>query len=350
MFRLVIVDDEKMIRNGLVQTISWAELGIEVVGTAANGIAALEIIRNTKPHIVLTDIRMPKMDGLELTRILHEELPDIKVIIISGYEEFSYAQKALQYQAVDYILKPVGVEALVQIMKKLTAKIQAEFEMEIKLADAKHSLETEMKQYLNLLSSGQEKPSLEILETMFNRLKSQQTNINQFKKFALELCTQAFDLLKKCDSSLENLKATYPYELSLLGNQEEIKAWLEQFSIKIVTARAESIKGGNYHAIKKALEYIEAHYQEDLSINMVAEQVYLSPSYFSHIFKKIRGEGFIDYLNAVRIAKAKELLKESRYKVYEVSNMVGYKDYKYFSSVFKKITGVSPTEYALLDN
>jgi len=123
MIRLLLVDDEAIIRRGIRSSIEWESYGIEIVGEAANGDEALERAHQLKPHIMLTDIRMPRMNGLELSRQIKKELPDTRIIILSGYEDFAYAKEALSLGVQEYLLKPVGAEELVAVLQRVREEI-----------------------------------------------------------------------------------------------------------------------------------------------------------------------------------------------------------------------------------
>lgn len=125
MIRMVIADDELLIRQGL-QSISWSDYGIELAGVAANGIEALEMVRSVLPSILLTDIRMPGMDGLKLIRAAREIVPDIKSILLTGYQDFSYAQTAIHLRAIDYILKPSDPKETIEVVLKAKKQIEKE--------------------------------------------------------------------------------------------------------------------------------------------------------------------------------------------------------------------------------
>lgn len=122
MLKLFIAEDEEIIRRGLVCTIDWPRLGVKVVGDAADGLAALAAIRETKPDVVLTDIRMPRMDGITLAKKLRAENSEAKVIFLTSYAEFDYAQEAVRLQAVDYLLKPVDETQLECAIRQLAAE------------------------------------------------------------------------------------------------------------------------------------------------------------------------------------------------------------------------------------
>jgi two-component system response regulator YesN len=119
-----IVDDKRLIRESLVQTVRWHTLGFSVVGSSGDGIVAEEDIRRLRPDIVVTDIRMPGLDGLSLTTRIRELLPSTQVIIITGYDEFEYAQQSLRAGAVDIILKPIRNEDLEQALAKASERIK----------------------------------------------------------------------------------------------------------------------------------------------------------------------------------------------------------------------------------
>lgn len=121
MHKIMIVDDDRIIRMGLMKTIPWAEHGFELVGEAGDGEQALELIRKTQPQVVISDIRMPFMDGLELARQTRELYPAIKFIFLTGFEDFGYAKTAVGLQAVDYLLKPVERGVLLDKVKKAAA-------------------------------------------------------------------------------------------------------------------------------------------------------------------------------------------------------------------------------------
>ena len=115
-YQIVVVEDETLARNSLVKKIENAGLGFQVVGEAANGMDALEMVHNLLPDLLVTDIRMPIMDGLELVKHVYEQYPRMKCLIVSGYSEFEYAQQAIRYQVEDYILKPIEEKQLTETL------------------------------------------------------------------------------------------------------------------------------------------------------------------------------------------------------------------------------------------
>ena len=236
MRKVIVVEDETLVRRGIVQAVDWASVGCEVVGEAANGEQGLSVIREMQPDLIVTDIKMPVLGGLEMVQRLREEGNGAQVIFLTAYSDFTYAQSALRLGAADYLLKPF------------------------------HDGE---------------------LEAVVRRLESA--------------------------SPIEN------------DRQPE-----------------EPVNG--YAA--EAARYIEAHYSEpDLTIGDIAKALGISEGHLSHLFKNETGQTLGTHLTQTRIRAAMELLRDFHNKVYEVAEMAGYRDIAHFSSTFKRIVGVTPSEY-----
>ena len=110
MYRIILVDDEEEVRKGIIRKIQWEKLGFTIVGDAENGEDALEKIEQSEPNVVMTDIRMPYMDGLTLAERIRQKYPSMKILIFSGFDDFEYAQQAIKLNVTEYILKPVNME------------------------------------------------------------------------------------------------------------------------------------------------------------------------------------------------------------------------------------------------
>ena len=126
MIKVFLVEDEKIIRESVKHNIPWNMEGLEFVGDAGDGEIAYPMIQQLKPDILITDIRMPFTDGLELSRLVKEVLPEIKIIILSGYSDFDYAKQAINIGVTEYLLKPISSEKLLQEIKKVAEKIKEE--------------------------------------------------------------------------------------------------------------------------------------------------------------------------------------------------------------------------------
>ena len=142
--RVLIVDDEYLLCEHIRRSIAWNELGMEVVGMARDGVEGLRCVRELLPDIVLTDINMPTMDGLEFTRLLRRDYPNVRVLLVTGYEEFEYAHKAIQYGVDRYLLKPVDAQSysteLAAVRDEILERQHDEQEMNV-LRDSVHIYE-----------------------------------------------------------------------------------------------------------------------------------------------------------------------------------------------------------------
>ena len=128
MLKIFLVEDESIVREGLRDNIPWQQYGYKFVGEASDGEMALPLIQKTRPDVLLTDIRMPFMDGLSLSRIVHQEFPETKIIIISGYDDFEYARQAISLGVEQYLLKPITRATLQKVLSELRTKIETEQE------------------------------------------------------------------------------------------------------------------------------------------------------------------------------------------------------------------------------
>lgn len=535
MLKLMIVDDESVIRSGIANVVDWGALGIEVVGEAANGRDALNRALLLRPDIVITDIKMPIIGGLEFARTLLEKRPDTRVVLLTGYSDFEYMQQAIQMGAMDYLLKPVRVDELEKLMRRLRADIEARREIKMRQIAAQQVLarnlpvmrgvclrdflagrlapeafrqeaeelgiSTKGPRYaavaLDIDDWGQPAPGpggdtltrysvLNIAEELLGALGSAafgylaaessllgvvclersslddvaeacrqiQFYTQRFFRFTVTAavgpcadtleqlrvsCQRARDALdrkvytgknqvilagdlpengrsqtvllsrrdeealeedvamnknlaaqKKLDEIFEKYlgqgaytrKAVRQFGIVLLlpvlrvlddaqitpeqafGQNAHIIDEMECYEtldeirmfVKSVYARAnralEERQGSSYrHTVRDSIEYVQAHYAESIQVADVAAAVYVTPNYFSKIFKQETGENFTEWLNKFRIEKAKALiLQQPGNKVYEIAAKVGFKDYKYFAFIFKKYTGYTPGTFKELNH
>lgn len=525
MINLIIVDDEETTRNGLAELIPWNELGIDAVKTAKNGLDALELAESFTPSIMLCDVRMPKMDGIELAKRIRELYPLCEILFLSGFSDKEYLKSAIQVSAVDYLEKPVDIETLMSvfsnIIKKLLNNIQKASDNEklkSNLSENIHLLRQEIVQELlyndttlNCLSnkygpeilkfsnksvfsvvsikfnwvplSNEEEKSiinkkiLKMLNTSeicgsFNILSGftndkflvliideevycEDSKFNSFLYNVIELLLQQsdnkFSVSIGCSNSVkdtsfisESYKATlislkqqfyhginkvfytqkpdaYSYEIDkelftkfkkLLRNNSitdalnlihkltlDISASQDNDINKIkniyfdlvrilleVTMKWDSHASGednenkyiwqeidsqvtlrglsdflisnletiyrktddNEASIKKVTEikkYILCNYTDNqISIQSISDHTSLSQTYLCAFFKKSTGMTLNEYITELRIEKAKELLKDSRIKLYEITSSIGFTDVNYFSTLFKRHTGFTPSE------
>lgn len=325
-----IVDDERLIRDGMKKLLKWEENGFEICGEAANGRDALQEILDKMPDIVLTDLRMPAMDGLTLAAILSQKAPSVEVVIITGYDEFEYAKEAVRSGVFDYLLKPVSQHELLSTMLRLKQKIlnrRVGYPFE------------EEEQLLQAIKENKGELAIQALDTMFH-------------KFRTAMARQA-EVYKICQKILTELDITYraargPKAVAVRPDPgedtgvQELEQAMREYVAKIF--RFGGVDSSDL-LVEKLKRYLENHYQENISLKMLEDEFFFNASYISRIFKVKTGENYSDYLLKLRIQRAKHLLATSHYSIRQISEMVGFGSSKYFSKVFKDMEGVQPITY-----
>lgn len=504
MFNLVIVDDEDIILNGLSKYIKSHELNFNLVGAAHSIDETLEILDRYPVDVVLTDIHLEFESGLDLVATLSEDYPDIKTVILSGYEEFEYARRALRYGVFDFLSKPVSFDTFHKTFQRLYQALEMEvlnkqqheqyislrkstllnnlvkeesfvldpilaYQLDIRLSsdsiqvvrfklehspkitftNAKKTLDqliikqfSVLPYYLSfsntfneltlVIYDCSETQLIDLLESLNNNLPfivtigiSQiLTDINMLYKgyfqagkaleykaitrnssiirfnqiqntlylenvISSELNISIMDclLLKKVDTLIgiitqeiirmsnysNSLNLIYSFciefylmvdnflkthhtsiintevhniikQLIFRENPEDIIQYTTSY-IRSQQQYIEEVSPYSGDTISNAQNYIQEHFAENITLNTLAEFLFIHPIYLSKLFKEKTGQNFIDYLTYIRIEKAKKLLCDTSFKIYDISEMVGYESPKYFSKLFKEMVGDTPKLY-----
>ena len=541
MLKIFLAEDEVIVRETIKRMIPWEELGFELVGEAADGEMALPLLIRQKPDLLITDIKMPFMDGLTLAKLAKKELPELKIVILSGYDDFNYAKQAINIGVEDYLLKPITKNALIERLSEIRSRYEHEktqkeyyekfqremqdyeknssrdfFEalvrgsmdmMEVYKKAEKLGVDIVAEAYNILIFtmnseedfSGQkegysewEAETLEMLEEFFSGhpsamlfrsnifsygvlLKGQKESIKEITKECVgkiqgilnrkeskrewflavgqpverlsqikksyHTASRAFSqrylygenilyydememmehrsgqadtndnaYLKKVDvnalnpailqkflsngiqEEIENFVKDYFYAIGQepmeslvfrnyvilnvrfsvitflkgLGcdtegmepeNTEEILvesgknienaiAYAEKMISRAITIRDQNSGNKNRSILKTAVDFIDEHYMdEDISLNTAANVANVSSNHFSALFSQNMGQTFIEYLTSLRMNKAKELLRCTGMRSSEIAGEIGYKDAHYFSYLFKKTQGMTPSDY-----
>ncbi|UVI33004.1 response regulator [Paenibacillus spongiae] len=517
MCKVLLVDDEKMARMGMRAVLDWENNGFELVGEASNGEKAMNWIREKRVDILITDIAMPVMDGLELTRKAKELCPFIKVLLLSCHNDFDYVREGIRLGASDYILKPtLNADSLLTALHQMRRKQEEERENRQIVELFKDHLHVSKRKELEKMFCKALRGDRDAIgrlqhaypdekyrfvaigvdvfaesDTDKAELLIEQTEIIQTQLY--ERCRSYVAVLHRPDLVMAVLPALTPLEC----NPAELNEWLsglrtgsnpehihisigisgycegftdiqescleakraldhvffsgpdnklsvidtaadERLSAQdynyasVLNELKESLTMG-YHAkadeqlgiivrhwnpgnrtkaevlqeaeelmtlfllckdvstvnvrrirrtdkfryaedvirhvldcfeelrdgdgllkpdttlhqriVKEAIRFLGDHYTEAISLQQVADEVNVSRNYFSEMFKRVTGQNFIDYVIALRVKHAKELLQVSKLRVYEVAEQSGFNDVKHFSKQFKKIAGLSPAEY-----
>lgn len=531
LYRIMLVDDEEEVRKGIIRKIDWENLGFEVVGDAENGEDALEKIEQLEPDVVMTDIRMPYMDGLTLSARIRQKYPSIKILIFSGFDDFEYAQQAIKLNVTEYILKPVNVEELTEILNRVRDNLDEEIEQrrnvsllresyrsslpiirELYLNDlvrgnADSAIESRLREYgvdildarkwlvavvdvesdgpsegtvlsihkeqelipisvrqlledhlksycrmaafnsavgitviiavdsentqtglIDLLSDvcketkrilevnvtigighnctelsqlnrsyqtaidalgykaivgtgktiyindmepvsrgklqleakdeadlaaaikfGPREKIESVVRTIVVRMDDVKAHMRQYQVYMLSIVNCMTRLMQKYDLDLDAMfesQETYSDLITGIQKREDFTGLIIQVACRMNEAMNQERDNTMKKVILEAKQYIQYHYQDpDLSVEMMCRQLHMSPAYFSTMFKKETGQTYVAYLTEVRLEKAVELLNTTSDKTYVIAQKVGYQEQNYFSYVFKKRFGVSPTRY-----
>ena len=438
----------------------WLGLGFSLVGEAANGQDALELAESLRPDVILTDIKMPFMDGLELCRILTDRLPAARFVVFSGFDAFEYAKQAIQMNVVEYILKPINADELSAVLRRLKDQLDRE-RAERRNVELLRSRYTEnlpvLRElfYANLLD-GHIEPGTEreraahldidlqgeewavglayigsdrrdalstlsvqkLLEESLTADRCRLTLYNDWVAVIVSL-TESFtiyDLIRVLDRvctlaasylgltltvgvgapckelsgmarSAAEARTALEYRSMVgrgqviyigdlepdggqvltfeeadertltaavrLGSEQEVRDAAAALAGKI---REANPSAGQYirrrqtdsagQTVEAAKEYIRQHYAEsDLSVEKLCAYLHLSSTYFSTLFKRETGTSFTAYVTTVRMEAAAEAIRGTEEKTYLIAQRCGYEDPNYFSYVFKRHFGVTPTKY-----
>ncbi|TBL69723.1 response regulator transcription factor [Paenibacillus thalictri] len=331
MFQVLVAEDEVWIRDAIAEMIDRLAPQFNVVGEVGSGEEAWNFIQEHWPSIVVTDIMMPHRNGLWLSEQIHRMSLPIVTMIVSGYDNFQYAKQAMRYGITEYLLKPLEEEELHDALKRSVQKLEGMAELHEGVHKIQHFIDRLPDMDRQTLNA-----EVQALLAYIYRLKSGAPGA---RKSQLALLSAKWnEMFRAVDQEHTFLPFTEEDEQGVRKYFADLAdAWL----LRYPQFANQSVKA----SIKKVCDYINVHYFENFSLTRLADMSHLSVSYFSTLFKKTTGQTCLNYINGVRIQKAKELLHEPDLKIYEIADMVGYTSLPYFNRMFKQIVAVTPIEY-----
>lgn len=374
MLKVLLVDDEPFIIQGLKVIIDCENEEFEIAGTASNGKEALQFLENENVDLVIADIRMPEMTGLELLETLRKDKKsDVYFVILSGYADFSYAQQAMQNDCTDYILKPVDKEMLLKVLNKVLV----------------------LKNEKNQINEDNKKMKQAYLARHLISLKQGKYDEVKISADGTVLCKDSLDkLLRTVEQNnhveIRNAVAKFYDEMSSMGmngesmnlninyllfqfihlaseqddnvNQQEILRLISESSFKTGIER-----GSRAHMTRFCCEYgdylsqlrknvsrgvigmvekeVRDNYATNITLKSLSEKYYVNSAYLGQLFRKKYGQSFKDYLNNYRMERAAELLLRTDKKIIQIAEEVGYHDMDYFVNRFIQIKGCTPARF-----
>ncbi|MCJ8012557.1 response regulator [Paenibacillus sp. KQZ6P-2] len=380
---ILIVDDESVIREGIKRTIlrAFPEHGVQLAESPGE---AVNILRGGNIDVVLTDILMPGMTGLELMKLSRSSYPHIKWVIISAYSEFAYAKEAVRLGAKDYLLKPIGKDLLVSMIGQLSEEVERDAEQQQEAKMLRSNLKFLREAVIQRWAMGLDIGNMDIAPFVERHhhfqlalIKMESDNTVQLEHFIIEnvlnelierygegfvtsldgksllglITVSTKDGMKSLVDELRTHLKNYvkvPFQIQLsdeIHHFDNIPAVIQQMVRDSGTLEFDYYAPGGNRAMEVAVQYIRANYKTDVTLEKVASVVFLNPAYFSQVFKQKTGSGFKEYVTGVRMEKAVHLLEHTQLKLADIAEKIGYQDVKHFTQVFRKRMNVTPTEY-----
>ncbi|MFC6333449.1 response regulator [Paenibacillus septentrionalis] len=335
MISVMLVDDEPWNREIVKRFGAWEELNMKIVCEADDGAEAIAYLQQHSLQLVITDMKMPGVDGGKLMEYIREHYPDMQLIVISGYDDFEYARKALRCNAVEYMLKPIDGAALNEALRKCREVLQQQ------QAVVDVSLVYVMDAYKRSIEQTFQKLQAEQLEQLFIQMEAkwvkQQLPASLRQQLMDELLRFAQELSEKHNLAL----AVQPKTDALLRLEwDELTAFFMQLLQQLIEQRKYKTKL-NLLDVKS---YIEQHAKEPLMLEELAGVFFVSKEYLSKQFKQELGISVTDYIMQLRMEEARLKIEEGKLSIKEIAESIGYEDISYFYRVFRKYFGIAPGE------
>ncbi|WP_334077684.1 response regulator [Paenibacillus sanfengchensis] len=392
--KVLIADDEAIIREGIRESVRWSELGMRVVAEAEDGEEALELALRHGVQIVLVDLNMPILDGIGLMEKLREQLPACKIIIITGHDEFAYAQKAIRLQVKDYILKPANPAQLERVLRQVRGELEQEADRQQQLETASrqfsrnypllrerfcqewmggHMDADEIAEHLEFLNLPVLPPALlgviRLREAILPQpaLKEQERQLYLYavENIAAELLTPypkaiyrdpfgfvvilLWDASAPAEAAFRRIEPAARTFLKIAVDLEVMEGGGDLTEIPAIYRKCKSAvlkEAPLSPLVRRAKYYIHDHYADrGLTLERIAAELHTSPVYLSRLIKQELGVSFNGYLTRLRMRKAIQLLHATELAIHEIAERVGYETQHYFSTAFKRTTGVSPLQF-----
>lgn len=378
MYKVLIADDEPFILDGLKKAIPWEDFRLQVAGLASNGMDAWDAVNTGEIDILITDIRMPKMNGIELLRRIREKDLPVKCVVLSGYDEFSYVKECARLGIENYLLKPVNFDecysTLTNIVEKLDAQqrfdhihssglevlldniilrwMTGEIDLE-ELTERGEMLDIDLRGgFVSCVMEydGENAGLPELLRGMLN---------DTGRGYAVSQPYNRMFLLFRASSPNDARVSALADEIARLSPTAFMALGDYQASYETVyqsTYRASHQRLGDRptdqpgekkeysEAVARILKYTEENYHREMSLKTIAADFGMNPLYLGQLFKNEIDEFFTDYLNKLRVQRSKALLRQ-KMSIKETAARVGYLSSSYYCTMFRKYEGISPREY-----
>ena len=371
MLRVMLIDDEPSVLIGLRLLLDWDAHDAEICGAFQHPDQALETAVTLQPDLIITDIEMPEISGLDLIVSLKTVCPNTTCIILSAYSDFHYAQRAVELGVYRYLLKPLSADTLSKLLQEVKARVvpakPAEHSLMRKLITKEILLNGTDFHHSNTFPSFRDIAQKKPFRIVFLKPKNPEQNLAALQQrihatflteYLFQYESELILLLDEiCASTVQEtlelqFSDTFTFEITqtftgLKAGHELLKnRHAAEMAAKASVSEDGSAVGNSQQAVQRAMAYIREHYMEhDFRLASVSEALYMNNSYLSHIFKQKTGTTLYQYLLDIRMQEAKKLLCVSDLTVAEIGYRVGYAIPKNFYSAFKKYYNESPRSY-----
>lgn len=355
MNKVLIIDDEPWAREVIKALVEWDRLELEIAGEAEDGSEALHFIKELKPQIVITDMRMPGLDGVEFLKALNEQFLSLKIIVMSGYDDFVYLKQAIRSRAVEYLLKPVDETELNEALHKCILELENEKQTvntasrspivfpNAQSMDRYGGLRKRVFSTLFELSKPALLQAIDKLEALLEDMFSNGLDSALLAKIGDDFFRMLGEFMSENDTNFEAMDLEFENFKSYENLSDLMRAVANAYGAAI--DKMESIrKSKNRLVILEVQHYIDKHYLDPISLETVAHQFYVTKEHLSRAFKSTIGENLTEYMTRKRMDKAKQLLMQSDISIKHAAHMTGYSELAYFHRVFKKYHGITPGE------
>lgn len=376
-WRVLIADDEPWIREGIRDAVSWERYRMEVAAEAENGEEAFELALKHSIDLLIVDLNMPTVNGLTLMKKLRQALPLCRFVIVTGYDQFSYAQEAIRLQVDDYLLKPVEPGQLDKVLQNISSSLAAEKKKQRDQLHIQKNLSLLKEHVFQHWVKGQireeevcaQLESLRLpprIPDMLGVVSTGNVSIkpNHVKEKAERFFKEESEaavvfgdghLVGVCLWRILTEKEKRAFEEMMKnGLQSGVSSCFINLAEREQTVpeayqfcreqAARSFRGSP--VVARAKEYMQEHFAErDFSLMQTADALQVSSVYLSRMMKRELGMTFVQLLTEMRMQKAVHLLKTTSLPIHDIAEQTGYDTQHYFSTVFKKTIGVTPNQY-----
>ena len=377
MYKVLFAEDELLVRLGLQNSIPWSKYEMEVAALADNGIEAYRLFEEIHPDILITDLRMEGMDGLELVKRVREIDKECAIVVISCLNDFETLRKLIPYNINAYVLKAsISIDEVCNVLeqtkeylisigrtaKKVIPDLEKPEDIISKylLGDAVISLEDDFEIFEHLLMFSLEeenkdkinKLAMDFIYELVNRQIPGEMLVplkdKEFCVFYRSTEKKMDERIKRINNSIGDfLGVRFKITHSSRRKAENLKDWFDRAYVQQYEINIDENSGKAL--IQKSIEYIQEHFRESLTLTDISRTIGLSVSYFSYLFKQETGKNYIEYLNEIRLLATMKDLMNTDEKVVVVAQKNGFQNLEYFSRYFKKQTGESPARWRKLN-